>query len=632
VATAAAPPLTVPIPTLTFQKTVDKPVANPGDRLRYTITIQNPTGIRVVNFSLVDEIDRLNATPMFQPGSIGIVSYPTPTASYTINGGTLNVTGLNIGPIGQNDTLTVVFEAVLMTNLKSGTVVLNQAELSGLWPTPIKSDDPNVAGAANPTQTVIPADGVVYDSVSRKLLGGVTLTMRLASTGTDLPASCFIDPSQQNQITPASGEYKFDLKFDSTNCPEGADYLIAVTAVPAGYMAGQSLVILPASTNAYSVPVCSGDAIPTTAQCEAQVSTTAPTGAVTTYYLHLTLDSTANQIFNNHIPVDPYVEEKISITKTSPLINVTRGQLVPYTITFKNTLRSTLPPLGIVDTLPPGFKYVEGSSRLDGTKFEPVINGRQLEWDNLDIGYNKQHTIRLLLVVGSGVSEGEYVNQAQVINTGTRSPFSEVATATVRVIPDPTFDCTDVIGKVFDDRDLNGQQDAGERGLPGVRVVTARGLIATTDEHGRFHITCAMVPDEDRGSNFILKLDDRTLPTGYRVTTENPRVQRATRGKMLRFNFGATIHHVVSMDIADGAFEPKSTKLRMQWQPRIDLLLKELRKAPSVLRLSYLADVENEGLVEKRLKALKKEITRKWDGGYRLTIETEVFWRRGSPP
>ena len=70
----------------------------------------------------------------------------------------------------------------------------------------------------------------------------------------------------------------------------------------------------------------------------------------------------------------------------------------------------------------------------------------------------------------------------------------------------------------------------------------------------------------------------------------------------------------------------------MQWQPRIGLLLKELRKAPSVLRLSYLADIENKGLVEARLKAIKKEITGKWDGGYRLTIETEVFWRRGSPP
>jgi hypothetical protein len=208
------------------------------------------------------------------------------------------------------------------------------------------------------------------------------------------------------------------------------------------------------------------------------------------------------------------------------------------------------------------------------------------------------------------------------------------ASATVRVSPDPTFDCTDVIGKVFDDRNLNGQQDAGEKGLPGVRVVTARGLISTSDEYGRFHITCAVVPDEDLGSNFIMKLDDRTLPTGYRLTTENPRVERATRGKTMKFNFGATIHRVVRIDIADGAFEPDSTELRMQWTQRIDQLIEELKKGPSVLRLSYLVDVERKSIVEKRLVTLKKEITQQWKqsgGGYRLDIETEIFWRRGAP-
>jgi hypothetical protein len=204
----------------------------------------------------------------------------------------------------------------------------------------------------------------------------------------------------------------------------------------------------------------------------------------------------------------------------------------------------------------------------------------------------------------------------------------------VQVIPDPDFDCTDVIGKVFDDRNLNGRQDTDEKGLPGVRVVTARGLIAATDEYGRFHITCAAVPDEDRGSNFMLKLDERSLPTGYRLTTENPRVQRATRGKMIRFNFGATINRVVRIDIADGVFEPNTTEMRLQWISRIDLLIEELKKAPSILRLSYLGDIEKESLVQKRLKKLKKIITKEWKQSgskYRLTIETEVFWRRGAP-
>jgi hypothetical protein len=118
------------------------------------------------------------------------------------------------------------------------------------------------------------------------------------------------------------------------------------------------------------------------------------------------------------------------------------------------------------------------------------------------------------------------------------------------------------------------------------------------------------------------------------MTTENPRVQRATRGKMIRFNFGSTIHRVVRTDIADGVFDPNTSNMRIQWISRIDQLIEELKKAPSVLRLSYLVDVEREGLVQERLEALKKKITKQWkqsDGGYRLSIETEIFWRRGAP-
>jgi uncharacterized repeat protein (TIGR01451 family) len=498
-------------------------------------------------------------------------------------------------------------------------------------------------------------NGVVYNSIMSTPIAGATLTMVQASSKTPLASSCFNDPAQQGQVTPSGGYYKFDLNFNDPSCPSGGGYLIQVTPPPSGYMAGVSKLVPPtssSSTVSFSVPACPGspvDAVLSTPNyCEAQASNLAPAasvlaaaaasvpvGAGTAYYLHLTLDNLQpgySQIYNNHIAIDPTLNTAIAITKTTALVNVTRSQLVPYTITLKNTLGVALQNLRVVDTFPLGFKYVAGSARMDGQKIEPVLNTRQLIWNISQLSSNTNNTITFLMIVGSGVSEGEYVNRAQVMHNVTDSVASGVAAATVRVIPDADFDCTDIIGKVFDDANANGYQDPGEKGLPGVRTVTARGLIATTDEYGRFHITCAVVPDQDRGSNFILKLDQRTLPTGYRVTSENPLVARATRGKMLRLDFGATIHHVVSMDIANGAFEPKSTKLRPQWQPRIDLLLKELRKAPSVLRLSYLAETENRGLVDDCLKALKKEITEKWDGGYPLTVETEVFWRNGSPP
>ena len=140
---------------------------------------------------------------------------------------------------------------------------------------------------------------------------------------------------------------------------------------------------------------------------------------------------------------------------------------------------------------------------------------------------------------------------------------------------------------------------------------------------------------EGRGSNFVLKLDDRTLPSGYRPSTESALVQRATRGKALKFNFGASIHRVVGLDVADAVFEPGTTEIRIQWQPRLQLLLDELTKAPAVLRLSYLADVEDADLVERRVQALREQITESWEAmnpGYQLTIEPEVFWRLGGPP
>ena len=94
---------------------------------------------------------------------------------------------------------------------------------------------------------------------------------------------------------------------------------------------------------------------------------------------------------------------------------------------------------------------------------------------------------------------------------------------------------------------------------------------------------------------------------------------------------------VGEIDLADDVFEPGTTEMRAQWRPRLDMLMKELQKAPAVLRLSYLADVENQQLVQRRLDAIKSEIVSRWqsqnaNATYQLTIEPEVFWRLGAPP
>lgn len=515
-------------------------------------------------------------------------------------------------------------------------------------------DEIDVQEGSNLLALNMPVDpnGVIYDSITRGPIAGVVVTMVDVRNGLPVPGSCFDDPNQQDQVTVGNGYYKFDINFSDAACAPGPTYLLRVQAPDASYEPGVSAFIPPtsdATTLPFDVPACPGstsDAVLATPNyCEAQPSEFAPTTAVpaqsagTAYHLFLRLGDFqvpgSSQLFNNHIPLDPRLGGAVAVSKTTPMLNVTRGQLVPYEIRISNSFGADLSDITVVDRYPAGFHYVEGSARFDGVASEPVVAGRELVWPNLTLLVDERHTIKLLLAVGAGVTEGEFVNRAQAMSTLTGTALSEEAEATVRIVPDPTFDCTDITGKVFNDRNRNGHQDGDEDGLAGVRVVTARGLAATTDVYGRYHVTCAITPNESRGSNFVLKLDDRTLPSGFRSSTRPVQVQRATRGKALRINFGASIYRVVGLDIADAVFEPGTTEMRRQWQSRIDLLLNELRKAPAILRLSYVADVEEESLVTQRIDALQEQIATAWEAQdccYELLIEPEVFWRLGAPP
>ena len=134
------------------------------------------------------------------------------------------------------------------------------------------------------------------------------------------------------------------------------------------------------------------------------------------------------------------------MTKTTPLVTVARGSLVPYTITATNSLTVPLVGVRVRDQLPPGFKYRDGTATRNGVKVVPTITNGVVTWPVETFAPKQKNTYTLLLVVGSGVGDGDYLNRAFVAGT-TGTALSNVATATVRIVPDPTFDCPDIIGK-----------------------------------------------------------------------------------------------------------------------------------------------------------------------------------------
>jgi uncharacterized repeat protein (TIGR01451 family) len=463
------------------------------------------------------------------------------------------------------------------------------------------------AGGSYPQQSLpVDPNGVVYDSITRLPVSNATVA--LTGPGGFNPATHLVGgAANATQVTGATGFYQFLLL---PAAPQGT-YTVTVTS-PAGYLPAPSTII-PATAGPHAVPPAPGtDAI--------QAQATAPTGAQpTTYYFTFTMGGASQNVVNNHIPVDPILGGAIRVIKTTPLVNVSKGDLVPYTIEVTNTLAATLSNIDFVDQMPPGFKYRNGSATLNGVHVTPNAAGRTLRWPNLTFTANEKKTFKLILVVGAGVGEGKYTNQAWALNSIVNALVSNIGEATVRVVPDATFDCADLIGKVYDDKNANGYQDDGEPGLANVRLATARGLIITTDAEGRFHIPCPEVPNADRGSNFILKLDERTLPTGYRVTTENPLVARLTRGKMTKMNFGATIHRVMRVDVNDAAFEPQSAKLREEWKKQVIALDEKLNERPAIVRIAYRMSAEPRSLVEERIKSLRELIQSRWKKGKNRT-------------
>lgn len=316
----------------------------------------------------------------------------------------------------------------------------------------------------------------------------------------------------------------------------------------------------------------------------------------------------------------------VVITKQALLRQVKRGEKVPYIIRVENGSSSNAGPVNVIDTMPAGFRYVEGSASVDGTVATPVVNGRQIQFDGLALGPKAIVEIRVDLLVLSTAGPGKHTNVASVTDTS-GTPLAKDATAIVEIVAEPVFDCGDIVGKVFDDKNRNGYQDEGEPGLPGVRIATAKGWLVTTDAHGRFHVACAALPDQRIGSNFIMKVDTRTLPSGYRLTTENPRVVRLTAGKMSKLNFGASVGRVVRLDVTGDAFEQDSTELKHRWTENLDALTKLLRTEISVLRLSYIDTATSPELAKQRVKQLRELITERWkqDGArYQLEIETRL--------
>lgn len=366
--------------------------------------------------------------------------------------------------------------------------------------------------------------GIIYDAVTRQPVAGAKVTIS-GPAGFD-PFKHLL-AGEEGQITDARGEYYFNLLF-TVGAPDGI-YTISVTP-PNTYSPVFPSTIIPAQPGVLTPadPDPSNSNIPQGSQS-------------TNYYLQFNLSAGGKELTNNHIPLDPILKGSVLLTKTAAKKAASMGDFVPYTVKLENQITALIQPFTLQDQLPPGFKYAKGSARINGVAVEPT-GETSLSWTKLSLPPNGKMVVTYDLIIGSHVMEGNtYKNSATAYHGITGTAISNTGSAQVQITGEPLFTASLIIGKVFNDKNGNGVQDEGEEGVPGVRIITTSGQIITTDSYGRYHIDSIQVSNFDRGQNFVIKVDPRSIPVGMVFTTENPRVVHLTQGMMAKVNFGVRI-------------------------------------------------------------------------------------------
>ena len=243
--------------------------------------------------------------------------------------------------------------------------------------------------------------------------------------------------------------------------------------------------------------------------------------------------------------------QQVQIIKTGDRAVAQPGDTVIYRLLVRNQTDTALQDIALVDTLPLGFRLVAGSARagLGEQRFgvQTTQSGSTVEFRvdgaaSLPIGeaLSLAYAVQLTPDAVRGTGRNSALLTARRSDTGTLLRDGP-ASHRLRIDPGLLSDCGTLIGRVFDDRNFDGEQQSGEPGIPNAVIFLDDGNRITTDNRGLFSLA-NVLPGYRSGT-----LDPLSVP-GYELAPNQVFMERnsASRlvhlapGGMVRMNFGVT--------------------------------------------------------------------------------------------
>jgi uncharacterized repeat protein (TIGR01451 family) len=188
--------------------------------------------------------------------------------------------------------------------------------------------------------------------------------------------------------------------------------------------------------------------------------------------------------------------QPIQITKTADRAAAEPGDTVIYRLSIRNLNTVNARNIELADVLPLGFAFIENSVRgeLGGN---PVVVTATHSGSNLNLTAAGEIPPDGVLNIAYGVQlspdatrgTGENIASVAARRADTGAILRDgPSRARIRVRPGILSDCGTIIGRVFEDKNFDGEQQPNEPGIANAVVMLDDGTRITSDPNGVFSI------------------------------------------------------------------------------------------------------------------------------------------------
>ena len=240
--------------------------------------------------------------------------------------------------------------------------------------------------------------------------------------------------------------------------------------------------------------------------------------------------------------------KEIAITKTGDRASAEPGDIVLYRLAVRNLASGSLTNFQIVDTLPPGFNLMTESIMAEANSTEVAIE--TVPSSDRVVNFIANTTLEqgqtLNLVYAAQITpdavRGSAENSAIVNAQRTDNNFAVKdgpAIHNLRLEPGIMRDSGTLIGRVFVDKNFDGEQQSGEPGIPNAVIYLENGNRVITDADGLFSVA-NVLPGYHTGILDLTTIPEYSLAPNLRFSESNSksRLVNLEPGGLVRMNFG----------------------------------------------------------------------------------------------